>query len=107
MPPSPNREPKRGRKASVRRMRLALLVVLAIGIPFAYTAWGQIAKLNEKNAQLNDYRGQLDAKTKTNDAMELELKRMNDPEYREEIIRSELNQAKEGETVFDSVKPPK
>ncbi|MNC82602.1 Septum formation initiator [compost metagenome] len=56
---------------------------------------------------MNDYRGQLDAKTKTNDAMELELKRMNDPEYREEIIRSELNQAKEGETVFDSVKPPK
>lgn len=106
MPQSPSREPKRG-KASVRRMRLAFLLVIALMVSIGYSAWGQLAKLKDNDAQLEGLRGQLNAKKKTNADMELELKRMNDPEYREEIIRSELNQAKDGETVFESAKPAK
>jgi len=106
MPSHPSREPKKG-KASVRRMRLVFLAVIAIMIPTGYTAWGQHAKLKESNAQLSELRGQLEAKKQTNAGMDLELKRMKDPDYREEIIRSELNQAKDGETVFETVKPVK
>lgn len=105
MPSQPS-QPKKG-KASVRRMRLVLLVVISIMVPIAYSAWGQHAKLKESNAQLEELQGQLGAKKQTNAKMDLELKRMSDPEYREEIIRSELNQAKDGETVFETVKPVK
>ena len=101
MPQTSKRQPKRTCRASVRRMRLAFLITSALTIPVLITAWNQQGQLRNNTAQLEELKIKLFSKTQLNKNMELELKRMNDPEYKQEIIRSELHYAKAGETVFE------
>lgn len=96
-----SRQPKRTLKASVRRMRLAFLVMIGLTIPVLITAWHQMEQVRATTVQLEELQAKLAGQNAQNEAMTLELERMNDPEYRQEIIRSELNYAKPGETVFE------
>ncbi|MBC8079042.1 MAG: septum formation initiator family protein [Gorillibacterium sp.] len=107
MPQASKRQPKRSCKASVRRMRLAFVVMIALTIPILITAWNQNGQLRNNTAQLEELKSKLANRTELNNIMLLELKRMNDPEYKQEIIRSELNYAKKGETVFEPADPDK
>ncbi|WJH36378.1 septum formation initiator family protein [Paenibacillus aurantius] len=84
-----------------RRSKVFLLVLVAVFAWGAVKAFDQLGRIQQKNAELVELKGKLAEATKVNDDVKLELKRLQDPEYLKEQIRSQLNYSEAGETVFE------
>ncbi|GIP41343.1 hypothetical protein J31TS4_46230 [Paenibacillus sp. J31TS4] len=100
MEPSKNRTTNPTMKRKKRTLKLVLAAVAFISISAGVTIFDQVGKYKEKAAQLQELEAKLADVRKSNEEAKKELARLNDPEYREEIARRDLQVAKEGETVF-------
>ncbi|MCC2684332.1 MAG: septum formation initiator [Paenibacillaceae bacterium] len=89
-----------GRKGSYRRKRMALLFLTGMMIWGGATLWDQIGKGDVKAEQLDSLNAELAKATQANDDYKREVARLNDKEYLEQKIRSELHYAYPGETIF-------
>jgi cell division protein DivIC len=65
------------------------------------TVWNQSGQLGDKTGKLNALLVQKTAVEQTKATMIKDVARLNDPEYREEIMRKQLNLGKSGETTFE------
>lgn len=107
MPQSPApKQSKRTSSAPKKRMKLAAFLMVCLLIPIFMTAYNQYNRLMDNTSELNVLKKELAEKTKANQAVQDEIERLKDPEYRQEKIRTELNVAKEGETIFDPPSAP-
>ncbi|WP_144936770.1 septum formation initiator family protein [Paenibacillus sp. 32O-W] len=88
-----------------RRIRLLMIVVCCVLLWAGITILDQSDKLAENSAKLVTLETKLAEVEKINEESRMELDRLNDPEYQEEKARKDLQVAREGETVFDVVKP--
>jgi cell division protein DivIC len=84
-----------------RRIRFLMFFILCMLIWATITVWNQSGKLNEKTLNLNTLLSKKTAVEQTKATMIKEVARLNDPEYREEIMRKQLNLGKSGETTFE------
>jgi cell division protein DivIC len=84
-----------------RRIRMLIFIVLCLLVWAAITVWDQSGKLNDKTGKMNALLLQKTAVEQTKATMIKEVARLNDPEYREEIMRKQLNLGKSGETTFE------
>jgi cell division protein DivIC len=83
-----------------RRIRLLIFIILCLLVWAAITVWDQSGKLGEKSIKLNALLLQKTNVEQTKATMIKEVARLNDPEYREEIMRKQLNLGKSGEMTF-------
>lgn len=101
MQPSKNRHTgNTSVKRKKRTVKFVLAVVCFLSISAGVTIYDQLGNSKDKTAQLQELEAKLADVKKSNDEAKKELARLNDPEYREEITRKDLQVAKEGETVF-------
>lgn len=83
-----------------RRIRTVLVMVMAV------TVWGGIQwfeqhqEVQAKVQQLELLQQKLEATKKLNEQYKLDIMRMEDPEYIEQLLRKELHMTKEGEKLF-------
>ncbi|GIP36346.1 septum formation initiator family protein [Paenibacillus sp. J2TS4] len=88
-----------------RRIRLLMIAVFCVLIWACVTVWDQSDKLAENSEKLAVLETKLAEVEKLNEESKKELSRLNDPEYKEEKARKDLQVAREGETIFDIAKP--
>lgn len=62
--------------------------------------WDQLGEVNARMEQLEQAERRLAETRERNEAYKLEINRLNDPEYIEQLLRKELHMVKEGETLF-------
>lgn len=79
---------------------MALIMMLAFIIWGGATIWDQLDKSNVKAEQLDELNAKLDEVTAQNENLHHEVTRLNDDEYIEQKIRTELHYAKPDETIF-------
>jgi cell division protein DivIC len=84
-----------------RRIRMLMFIILCLLVWATITVWDQSGKLSEKTGKMNALLLQRTAAEQTKANMTKEVARLNDPEYREEIMRKQLNLGKSGETNFE------
>ncbi|QGQ93697.1 septum formation initiator family protein [Paenibacillus psychroresistens] len=84
-----------------RRIRMLIFIIVCLLIWAGITVWDQSGKLNDKTGKMNALLVQKTAVEQTKATMIKEVARLNDPEYREEIMRTQLNLGKSGETTFE------
>ncbi|MEX2459905.1 MAG: septum formation initiator family protein [Paenibacillaceae bacterium] len=84
-----------------RRIRFLMFIILCLLVWAAITVWDQSSKLNDKTGKLNALLLKKAAVEQTKATMVKEVARLNDPEYREEIMRKQFNLGKSGETTFE------
>jgi cell division protein DivIC len=84
-----------------RRIRMLMFIILCLLVWATITVWGQSGKLGEKTGKVNALLLKKAAVEQTKATMIKEVARLNDPEYREEIMRKQLNLGKSGETTFE------
>jgi cell division protein DivIC len=84
-----------------RRIRLLMIIILGLLIWAGITVWDQSSKLNDKTGTLNALLFKKTAVEQTKATLIKEVARLNDPEYREEIMRTQYNLGKSGETTFE------
>ncbi|MVP02193.1 MULTISPECIES: FtsB family cell division protein [Paenibacillus] len=96
---------KSNSKGTRRRFRIAAVISLGVLTWAGVTYWDQSGKLGEKRAEMQQVEQQLADEQKRKADITKEIARLNDPEYLEQVIRSELNYAREGETRFISPAP--
>jgi cell division protein DivIC len=84
-----------------RRIRMLMFIILCLLVWATITVWDQSGKLSEKTGKKNALLLQKTAVEQTKATMIKEVARLNDPEYREEIMRKQLNLGKSGETTFE------
>jgi cell division protein DivIC len=84
-----------------RRIRMLMFIILCLLVWATITVWNQSGKLAEKTGKMNALLLNKTAAEQTKANMAKEVARLNDPEYREEIMRSQLNLGKSGETTFE------
>lgn len=79
---------------------LALIVLLVI---MGYQVIHVYGKLSDAKAEEAALSAQVEEQKKQNAALEADLKRSDDPEFYEELARSELGLAQSGERIFYDV----
>jgi cell division protein DivIC len=84
-----------------RRIRMLMFIILCLLVWATITVWDQSGKLSEKTGKMNALLVKKTAVEQTKATMVKEVARLNDPEYREEIMRTQLNLGKSGETTFE------
>jgi cell division protein DivIC len=87
-------------RASYRRRRMALMILAGILIWGGVTLWDQVGKSRAKAARLESVNAKLAEVMRQNEEAKREVARLNDDEYIEQKIRTELHWAKPGETIF-------
>jgi cell division protein DivIC len=91
-------------KSVKRRYRLVLIVLCLFFIFAIVRSIEQEIELRERSKQLDLTNSQLEETRRLNIEAKKEMDRLNDPEYRQEMIRKQLQYSKENETVFDAPK---
>lgn len=91
---------KRNMKGSHRTKRMALMIMIGFIIWGGVTFWDQMEKSRVKASQLDILQSKLDDVTLHNEKLNHEVSRLNDDEYIEQKIRTELHYAKPDETIF-------
>lgn len=94
-------QPNKGAKRRKRILALCVIAFLTWAAPAFIAQW---TKLNQKTAEMQGLQKQLDELKLTNEQTKREVARLNDPEYIEQKIRTELHWYKPGETVFPAPK---
>ncbi|KIL39393.1 hypothetical protein SD70_20260 [Gordoniibacillus kamchatkensis] len=92
-------------KGSKRRKRILAFCVVAFLTWALPTFVAQWSKLNQKTAELQALQQQTEQLKQTNEQTKRDVARLNDKEYVEQKIRTELHWYKPGETVFPAKKP--
>lgn len=87
-------------KGSYRRKRMALMIMVGFIVWGGVTIWDQLDKRNVKAAQLEKLLVKLEVVKVQNAKLHHEVSRLNDDEYIEQKIRTELHYAKPDETIF-------
>lgn len=99
-PKSTQTQPKSNSKGTRRRFRIAAVILLGFLTWAGVTFWGQHGKISEKRAEMQQIKQELTDEQKRKADLQQEIARLHDPEYLEQVIRSELNYARAGETRF-------
>jgi cell division protein DivIC len=76
------------------------MILLGILIWGGITLWDQMGKGRAKAEQLDSLNTKLAETTQANEEAKREVARLNDKEYLEQKIRTELHYAYPGETIF-------
>lgn len=87
-------------KGSYRRKRMALMIMVGFIVWGGVTIWDQLEKSRVKAAQLGVLQDRLEEVIVLNEKLHHEVSRLNDDEYIEQKIRTELHYAKPDETIF-------
>jgi cell division protein DivIC len=87
-------------KGRRRRMRTALLLASAVLIWFGVKWYEQHGVVSAKLEELVQLEQQLEATKQLNEQYRMEIARMEDPEYIEQLLRKELHMTKDGEKLF-------
>ncbi|MBQ0037554.1 MAG: septum formation initiator family protein [Clostridiales bacterium] len=91
---------KKGNKSRSIIVSLALVVLLVImGVQLVHV-FGQISSAKEKEAALS---AQVEQRQRENTALKSDLARSDDPDFYQELARSELGLAQDGERIFYDV----
>lgn len=91
-------------KGVKRRYRLVFIVLCLFSIFAIVRSIEQEIELRERSKQLDLTNSQLEETRRLNIEAKKEMDRLNDPEYRQEMIRKQLQYSKQNETVFDAPK---
>ncbi|MFC0216116.1 septum formation initiator family protein [Paenibacillus chartarius] len=91
----------KGAKRRKRMLLFCVVVFLTWALPAFVAQW---SKLNLKTAEMQGLQDQLQQLKLTNEQTKREVERLNDKEYIEQKIRTELHWYKPGETVFPATK---
>lgn len=91
-------------KGTRRRLRLLFFVMLCFMGWAGLTLWDQFGTFNTKAAKLAELEAKLAVVKEQNEQYKLQLIRLEDPEYIEQLLRKELHMTKEGETLFIETK---
>lgn len=94
---------KKQRVASVgarRRKRLFLTLVCLFSGWVALALWEQNDALNDKKHELRQLQIKLDEVRSEHEAYQLEVTRLQDPEYIEQRVRKDYGMARPGDKVF-------
>jgi len=95
---TPKSQPRN--KGGHRRKRMALMILAGVLTWAGITYWDQAGKSRAKAEELAALSSKLAEVQKVNDQAKQQVARLNDDEYIEQMIRSELHYAKPGETIF-------
>lgn len=87
-------------KGSYRRKRMALMIMVGFIVWGGITIWDEMDKRQVKATQLEKLIMKLEQSQLMNDRLHHEVSRLNDDEYIEQKIRTELHYAKPEETIF-------
>lgn len=80
-----------------RRLKLLLIVMVMFLSWAAYTYANQYSQLSDRRAELEEANERLAEAIARNEALQLEINRLNDPEYIGQIARKELGMGLPGE----------
>lgn len=94
-------QPNKGAKRRKRILYFCVIIFLTWALPAFIAQW---SKLSVKAAEMQTIREQLEQLKQTNEQTKREVARLNDKEYIEQKIRTELHWYKPGETVFPAPK---
>ena len=83
-----------------RRIRAVLILALAVTIWCGVKWYEQHGVVQAKLEQLAQLEQQLEATKQLHEQYQLEITRMEDPEYIEQLLRKELHMTKDGEKLF-------
>ncbi|OGX68642.1 MAG: hypothetical protein A2189_03530 [Paenibacillus sp. RIFOXYA1_FULL_44_5] len=87
-------------KSSRRRIRFVTLLMAAFLIWAIFILYEQFGQVKEKAQQLASIQSEFDQTKKLNGSLQLEVTRLNDPEYIKQMIRKDFYYTKKGETLF-------
>lgn len=94
------KKPKQKYKGTRRRLRLLMVVILCFMGWAGITLWDQTVQVNAKLAQLGELEGELADKKQRNEDYRTEIKRLNDDEYIEQIVRKHFQMTRPGDTLY-------
>jgi len=86
------------KKGSKRRIRFLMVVLLCFMSWAGVTVWDQFGKLHDKSDVVSGLEEQLAQAKKVNEDTKREIRRLNDNEYLEQIIRRDMHYKRTGET---------
>jgi len=94
-----NRAPSanRGRRTRLRLLFIALFAFMSWA---GMTLWDQLGQVQAKKAELERAMARLEEAKEANERYKLEIIRLHDAEYIEQLLRRELHMTREGETLF-------
>lgn len=87
-------------KGARRRLRILLLIVICFLVWAGVTLMDQMHVLDQKTMRLQNLEQERAKALSINEQYELEINRLNDPEYIEQRLRKDLHMTKEGEILF-------
>lgn len=96
----PRREQPKKLSASRRRLRFLTFVM------FCFVSWAgltfvdQYGAFKEKTDRLAELESKLEETKRVNEQYQLQIIRLHDPEYIEQLLKKELHMTKEGETLI-------
>lgn len=88
---------KRGMR---RRLKFFFLMMVGISVWAGMTWFDQHSEVLAKLDKLQQLEAKLEETKLANEKHKLEIERMNDPEYLEQLLRKELRMTKDGEKLF-------
>jgi|CeladaMinimDraft_18_1061708.scaffolds.fasta_scaffold07067_2 Septum formation initiator len=96
------RQPQRRelRSGTKKRLKMLLFALFLFLVWTGSKLWDQFGEVNARMEQLEQAERRLAETRERNEAYKLEINRLNDPEYIEQLLRKELHMVKEGETLF-------
>lgn len=80
-----------------RRYKLWLLFIVMFLGWAAYTLFGQLEQQNETSLKFTSLEEQVKSAVEKNEALKLEIERLNDPEYIAQLATKEQGMVKQGE----------
>jgi cell division protein DivIC len=83
-----------------RRMRLFLAIVCIFSVWACLTLWEQTSAMMDKKAEMGQLQLKLNEVRARNEAYELEVTRLQDPEYIEQKVRKDYGMMRPGDKVF-------
>jgi len=94
------RRPSQRTSATRRRLRVLFFFLFCFMLWAGLTLWDQVGAVRDNNIELSKLEEKLDAEKAKNEALKHQLIRLQDPEYIEQLLQSELHMTKEGEILF-------
>jgi len=94
------RRPSQRVSATRRRLRVLFLFLLCFMAWAGLTLWDQVGAVRGNVQKLSELEQKLETTKEKNEALKLQLIRLQDPEYIEQLLQSELHMTKEGEILF-------
>lgn len=91
-------------RATRRRLRFLFLAMLCFLGWAGMKLWDQYGTVQTKAAKVQELESKLESLKYDNEQLKLQLIRLDDPEYIEQLLRKELHMTKQGETLFIETK---